>query len=50
MFFGSCANKLVPYLFKTLPIATRFISDPMGFLIEVNVRKKVQNWDKVVEN
>ena len=38
-FFRSCAYKLVRYLFETLPVATRFIPGPMGFLTDVNLRK-----------
>ena len=35
----SCANKLVWYLFETLPVATCFNLEPMVLLIVVNVRK-----------
>ena len=38
--FDSFANKLVWYLFKTLPLATRLNPEPMVFLIEVNFRKR----------
>ena len=34
-----CANNFVWYLFETLLVATRFNTEPMGFLIEVNFRK-----------
>ena len=37
--FESCANKLVWYLFGTLPVARRFNPEPMIFLIEVSFRK-----------
>ena len=37
--FDSCANKLVSYLFGTLPVARRFNPEPLIFLIEVIFRK-----------
>ena len=37
--FERCANKLVWYLFETLPVTTRFKPEPMIFLIDVNFRK-----------
>ena len=39
IFFESCAFKLVQCVFETLPVATRFNPDSMGFLIEVNFPK-----------
>ena len=41
-FSGSCANKHFRYLFETLPVATFFGSDRMGFLGEVNFLKGYQ--------
>ena len=34
--FESCVNKLICYLFETLPVATRFNLEPMIYLIDVN--------------
>ena len=47
--FESCSNRLVRYLFKTLPVATHSNFEPIVFLIEVYFRK-VENWDYFVEN
>ena len=41
--FESCANKLVWYLFGTLPVARRFNPEPMIFMIEVSFRKVSKN-------
>ena len=41
--FESWANNHVWYLFETLPLATRFIPEPVVFLIEVNFRKGSKN-------
>ena len=38
-FFGSYANILFRFLLETLPFATRFNPDPVGFLIEVKFLK-----------
>ena len=38
-FFEKCAQKLVWYLSETLPAATCFNPEPMGFLIELSFRK-----------
>ena len=37
--FESCANKLVWYLYGSLPVTRRFNTEPMIFLIEVIFRK-----------
>ena len=35
-------------ILETLPVATRFIFDHMGFRIEVNFGKKVQNFGTIM--
>ena len=49
--FEICAQKLVWYLFETLPAATHFSPEPMGFLIEVKFRKgsKIVIWLSKIE-